>query len=1692
MFRPLNRSHLKSFFLTSTALVAMVPLLSVSAHAQSFTWTGGGSTPSTADSSNWQGGAPPVSDGSADLIFGGATPARTDPRFDAAFSAHSVVIQNNHYTVSGAGLSIGGGGIYNDGRLINFALPLTLSASQTWDMSRPDGPNIEAGRFVVSGPLDLAGHQLTLLGNGTVEGSITGEGSLRLVGRSYGFTSVELTGTNSFKGRIVIEGNGGNAFVRAVDSGALPADADVEINAQGGFALLQLYRSQRIGSLAGDGTVFLGLRSNLAIGTGDGSSAFSGVIQGDSGNPGSSLTKIGTGTLTLSGANTYDGGTTISGGTLSVSSDVNLGAPSGVLTLNGGILQTTADFASARNVSLAAGGGTLQTDANLTLTGTMTGPGGFGKTGAGMLTLSGSNTYAGPTQISNGMLVAQGGSATPDTSAVHVAASTAYRVEGNETIGSLSGAGTVVITNGQTLTTGANDQSASFAGSFSGSGSLEVVGNGTFTLTGTSTLGGDITVCCSSLDVRGEITLGGDAIVSGGSLSVSNRGRLVAGGAAGPIGGSLTVSGGGQLDASAFGTVTGGDFTVIGAGSLARSDAATFMAVLGDARLIVANGGRLETIQDAEIGSGIAATVEGTSSVWTVGQNLFVGSDDVGPGSLTVADGGAVSAGVISLGQDSTLQIGTGGRAGTLSTPILDNAGAVAFNHTDDLSFAGAISGAGTLTKLGSGTLALSGTSTYTGATTVAGGVLAVDGTLASTSTQVQVGATLTGSGSLAGLVTVQDGATLAGTSGQTLDIGSLTLASTATLDVTLSAGSPDPLFDVAGDLALHGRLTIDESSDLSGASSYALLSHGGTLTRSPLTLTSAPIGYKLSNFALNTSAGQVSLTLVDAAGQQYWTQGSGLWSSFGWSNSAGTLLTRWEGDTAVFRGSGGTVTVDGSQSFSALRFEADGYRIVPGSGGALTITGAQGDVRVESGRSATIATPIDGTGRLAKGGTGTLILSGTNTYQGGTWLAAGTLGISSDANLGDTSGGLAITGGATLQALADLNMARPITLGAGGGVLDSDAHTLTLAGSISGTGTLSKLGTGTLTLAGANTYAGGTTITAGTLVGSATSLGSGLITNNAALVINQGADATLANAITGAGRLTKTGAGRLNLTGTSTLSGPTDVQAGNLAVNGSLATSVVTVGPKAILSGTGMVGGLLAQNGATIAPGNSIGTLNVSGNVGFASGSLYRVEINAAGQSDRIAASGAATLSGGTVQILPDQGIGYVADVPYTILTAQGGVAGTFSGTSGGEFAFITPTLGYANTGVTLTLVRKVIPPLPPLPPAPVAFHSVAVTKNQYTTADGAEALGEGHRLYDLILGASVSGARQAFDALSGEVHASTATVAYGDARLVQQSILSHLRQPLSTNLPTVQGSSQAAYAADRLETGLQPVTVAPSFDSGRSALWGEGFASWGKVASNGNAASLDTSTGGFILGADAQLDPSFRIGVAGGFTRTSFDVDARLSSGANGTVFGSLYGSGQWGAINLRLGAAYAHHDIDLTRTVTFPGFADQVTASTNGATLQAFGEVGYRLDGGLVAIEPFAGASVLRLHTGAFQENGGAAALTGLAQDYDLGTTTLGFRAEGQFRPDLPLIVRGLVGWRRAYGDVEPEALLAFAGGASTFMVSGVPVDRDTLVAEAGLDWQIRPDMTLGVTYSGQIGNRAQDHGVKGNFTWRFGTH
>jgi len=195
---------------------------------------------------------------------------------------------------------------------------------------------------------------------------------------------------------------------------------------------------------------------------------------------------------------------------------------------------------------------------------------------------------------------------------------------------------------------------------------------------------------------------------------------------------------------------------------------------------------------------------------------------------------------------------------------------------------------------------------------------------------------------------------------------------------------------------------------------------------------------------------------------------------------------------------------------------------------------------------------------------------------------------------------------------------------------------------------------------------------------------------------------------------------------------------------------------------------------------------------------------------------------------------------------------------------------------------------------------------------------------------------------------------------------------------------------------------------------------------------------------------------------------------------------------SVRLGAGGAFAFHTIDTDRTVAFPGFFDRTFAHYDGRTAQVFGEAGYGLAFGNVAVEPFAGGAFVRLDTDAAAERGGAAALNIAANNFAVGYSTLGIRAAGivPIGDGMVLIPRASAAWQRAFNDVKPSAILAFqTASAAPFVISGVPIARDSLLAEAGLDLAIGRNATLGVSYVGQIASNVQDHAVKGKFSWRF---
>ena len=356
--------------------------------------------------------------------------------------------------------------------------------------------------------------------------------------------------------------------------------------------------------------------------------------------------------------------------------------------------------------------------------------------------------------------------------------------------------------------------------------------------------------------------------------------------------------------------------------------------------------------------------------------------------------------------------------------------------------------------------------------------------------------------------------------------------------------------------------------------------------------------------------------------------------------------------------------------------------------------------------------------------------------------MTGGVLAVNSDAALGAASGGVTLDGG-TLRFNGALTSARSVTLGAGGGTLDTSGNTDTVSGTVSGSGNLtvtdsSTAGNGVLILSGTNSYSGGTTVNSGTLrLGSSTALpGSGTVSvsggtldfngfnqtigslsgggtislGSASLTVGgNNASTTFTGVLTGTGGLVKTGTGTLILDGVNTFTGGTTVSGGVLEVGdtahpGATILGPVSVGSGATLSGHGIVKGSVAvASGGTLQPGGTIGTLTV-GSAAFASGSTYTVETNAAGAADLTVASGAITIaSGANLAVTPDAPASSYARVTnYTILQAAGGISGTFTNVTSSA-ATLSPFVTYTGNAASLTLVRN-----------DISIATLGVTANQ------------------------------------------------------------------------------------------------------------------------------------------------------------------------------------------------------------------------------------------------------------------------------------------------------------------------------------------------------------------------------------------
>lgn len=940
-----------------------------------------------------------------------------------------------------------------------------------------------------------------------------------------------------------------------------------------------------------------------SIGVGSNNVILTGNIYGGGG-----LRKYGSGSLTVTGTNTYANGTYNYAGTLQIG--------------NGGTTGTLGQGSVVNSGTLI-----FNRSNNFEVTNSISGSGSVEIVGTGRLDMRSTIGASGGLTIRSGTLRFVG---SPSTD--YLFGGTAVTVDGG-TLDyggySESNAATVTlksgtITNGIAIGTAYAFESGVASVVLGGTGSLTKTTAGTVTLSGTNTYSGTTTISAGTLQIgNGGTTgvLGGGAVTNNATLTFNRSNSMTVSNAISGTG-SVVHAGTGTTTLSGSNTYSGG--TIINAGTFALGT----NNVLTDAGAVTINSGGVFSL--GSFGDYIGtltlngnATVSGTSGAGG-GQFILTQGQAGTPSFKTLTANGvnntiATNIGISSqwggVGGNANLHFNVVGASDTLTV-----GGVIADKSFDG----GGNATSGAITKQGSGTLILTNDNTYTGGATISAGTLQIGnggtkGNITGNSAAIVnngilvvnrsdgfgLGNAISGTGALvqAGVGTTTVGGSNTFTGGTTVQAGKLLLGSAnrfadgATL--TVSGGS----FDLGGFSDTVGTVTLSTGSITNG-----------TLTGSSYAVQSGTISAVLAGNGALTKTGAGTVTL---SGANTFTGGSTL--------TLGTLVLGASNRLADT----GAVTVSGG-SFDLGGF-SDTVGVVTLSTGSIingTLTGSS-----YAAQSGTVSAVLAGTGALTKTGAGTVTLSGANTYSGSTTIDAGILATSGADRIA-TGNSVTVNASGTFQLGGNQTLAGISGSGAidiGNHILTTGASSTTFAGTISGNGALVKSGAGTLTLSGVNTYHGDTTVSAGTLIlANANALARDAVLTLAAgatLTVNQrtfiGALDQAGGSINGAGELvstlTLTNSGSLN----AVLADGVDFAAGILKRT----SGVTTVGAANTFTGTVKVQGgtlRLAQGGSF----NSASTLVLS------DGATMDLDGKSQGFSEVTGTAGTVALGSGTLTI--------------------------------------------------------------------------------------------------------------------------------------------------------------------------------------------------------------------------------------------------------------------------------------------------------------------------------------------------------------------------------------------------------------------------------------------------------------------------
>ncbi|XAO70645.1 MAG: autotransporter domain-containing protein [Acetobacteraceae bacterium] len=608
---------------------------------------------------------------------------------------------------------------------------------------------------------------------------------------------------------------------------------------------------------------------------------------------------------------------------------------------------------------------------------------------------------------------------------------------------------------------------------------------------------------------------------------------------------------------------------------------------------------------------------------------------------------------------------------------------------------------------------------------------------------------------------------------------------------------------------------------------------------------------------------------------------------------------------------------------------------------------------------------------------------------------------------------------------------------------------------------------------------------------GTASSFGSGGINigGNGSLIIDQVSNASMSNSFSGSGAMSKIGSGNVTLNSYSPdFNGQVDVLAGGLGISGDMSNARFNAQNGGTIYGTGSVGPTTIGDGGALAPAGpgAVGTISINGELSMGAGSTFSAtgtgqeigsSVNVNGSNRNILASsfanvsGNVSLTGGIAALTVAPGSVLRVNQVYRLIEATGNISGQFdllSANLGSQYIFLDPRLFYTNNLVGVALDRN-----------NTSFTILSRSRNEFASGAALDRLPSGNVLSLAVAGLDINDARSALNAASGEIHASAVTALIEDAFMLRETVAERLSS----------ADCDGPYSSESIQTAaLSEKAPSNRCNQDRLVLWYQAYGSLGRNFGDGNVATMNHISAGFLMGADVPVFSTARIGALIGYSNDSFHVSSgRDSLGHSNNVTIGAYGGNHWGRINLRLGANYTLNMMSMSRAVNFNGYSgSKLNADYLSGTAQGFGEIGYRMRGRKIAFEPFAGLSYVSVQSGSFQEKGSIEALKGRSFTKGVTFSTFGLRSSAFYRIGRTILMpRLMIGYRHSFGSLSPAAPMRFAASNDAAMrIAGTLLASDVAVVDAGFNLRVTDQIDVGLFYLGQYGVKATDSGLKGS--------